>query len=161
MHCYSNLLFDAGLSQSTTEPGGEATIRATLREYDVPLGGGASVWAEVTDPAGAMSPIALPQTGAGRFEGRFATTIPGVYAARVRAAGSDSHGNRFTREQTLTAGVWHDDGGGGQGDPGWDPCALLRCLTGKRVLGERALAALREAGIDVDELRRCLEKSCR
>jgi hypothetical protein len=161
VHCYSNLLFDASLSQSTTEPGGEATVRATLREYDVALGGGASVWAEVTDPAGAMSPIALPQTGAGRFEGRFATTLPGVYVARVRASGSDSHGNRFTREQTLTAAVWRDDGGGGQGDPGWDPCALLRCLTGKRVLGERAVAALREAGIDVDELRRCLERSCR
>jgi hypothetical protein len=56
--------------------------------------------------------------------------------------------------------VWHDDGGG-RGDPGWDPCALLRCLTGERVLGERAVAALREAGVDVDELRRCLEKRCR
>jgi hypothetical protein len=62
-------------------------------------------------------------------------------------------------EQTLTAAVWHD--GGGQGDPGWNPCALLLCLTGERVLGERAAAALREAGIDVDELRRCLERSCR
>jgi hypothetical protein len=39
VHCYSNLVFDARLSQNTTEPGGEATIRATPREYDVPLGG--------------------------------------------------------------------------------------------------------------------------
>jgi hypothetical protein len=160
VHCYSNLAFDAHLSQSTTEPGGEATMRATLREYDVPLGGGASVWAEVTDPSGAMTPIALAATSHGSFECRFATNLPGVYLARARASGSDSHGNRFTREQTLTAAVWRHDGGGTSG-PGWDPCDLLRCLTDKRVLGERAVQALREAGIDVDELRRCLERSCR
>ena len=162
VHCYSNLTFAAQLSQSTTEPGGEATIRATLREYDVPLAGGAGVWAEVTDPSGAMTPVPLVMVAAGRFECRFTTHLAGVYVARVRASGSDSHGNRFTREQTLTAAAWHhDDGGGGDGGAGCGPCELLRCVVDKGVLGERALISLREAGIDVDELRRCIERCCR
>jgi len=160
VHAYSNLGFEARLHQTRTEPGGEAIIDAGLREYDVPLAGGAGVWAEITDPVGASSVATLAPAGDGRFAGRFATTRPGVYTARVRAKGADAHGYDFTREQTLTASVWIDEEGDGGQTDGGPLVALLCCLLREGVLGDRVLRSLEETGVDVEQLLRCLHGIC-
>jgi len=79
----------------------------------------------------------------GSFDCRFATNLAGVYVARVRASGSDSHGNRFTREQTVTAAVWATTTARDRSPGG----IRARCCAADRQarLGERAVAALREA----------------
>jgi hypothetical protein len=163
VHCYSNLEFAARLHQLGSQPGDVAVIEADLREYDVPLDRRARVWAEITDPSGGSATVLLHETAVGRFQGSFAMSQPGVYTVRTRAQGTDVHGHRFTREQTLTASVWIDDSSeAGAARPGGADalCQLFRCLLEERVLGPQAIKVLEEAGIDASELRRCVEESC-
>jgi hypothetical protein len=163
VHAYSNIGFAARLHQSGNEPGADAIIEADLREYNVKFARRASVWADIVDPNGGVDTLLLDQAGEGRFNGSFTTSQPGVYTARIRAKGSDIHGNEFTREQTLTASVWIDDGSDeraalAEGDA---LCELLRCILGEGVVGERTVNVLERAGINVDELRRCIRRACR
>ena len=83
----------------------------------------------------------------------------GVYPCRVRAEGYFRSKDRFTREKTLTAAVFHGDGGGGAGDD--DPlCRLLHCLTRDKVLSPDLLRRLKEMGFDAEAYLRCLESHC-
>ena len=161
VHCYSNLLFDAALRQTRYDPGGEAVLEATLREYDLPIDGRAKVAAEITAPGGSSTLLGLNENAPGNFESKFPTTRPGVYLARVRAWGSDLRGIPFTRERTLTAPVWVDRGGG-DGTRGDDRLwRLLCCLLDQGMLSPDALARLQTLGIDVRRLEECVARACR
>lgn len=184
VHTQSNLNFLANLTQSSFQPGATATLTATLAEYDVPVDGRATVWAEIARPDGSVSSLALPQIEPGRYEGAFICTASGLYTARVRAQGTTFFGSPFQREQTLSAAVYpgggnpdgtggpRDDGTGdhhpggakgdkpcGCGDAFW--CQLVHCLLGGDILSPRLLSQLRERGIDLEALRKCLERHCR
>ncbi|HEX6510378.1 MAG TPA: LodA/GoxA family CTQ-dependent oxidase, partial [Chloroflexota bacterium] len=164
VHAYSNLSFKASLVQVSYEPGAKVDIHATLAESGLPTRPGAAVWAEVTRPDGTKPTIHLVETEPGQFSGSFVAAVPGIYQCHVKARGLTRRGNAFRREQTLTAGVWY--GGdqpsptGGQGqDKQW--CDLLRCLLENKVVTGHAEQLLREAGLDIAQLRRCLEEWCR
>lgn len=117
-HSYSNLRFDARLHQDSFKPGAAATIEAWLRAYDVPFAGQASVWADVTAPDGDNLTLKLDRTGDGRFSAGFPMAAPGVYACRVRAEGYFKSKDKFTREKTLTAGVFRGEPHSGANDDG-------------------------------------------
>jgi hypothetical protein len=82
-----------------------------------------------------------------------------VYFCRVRAEGYFKSKDKFTREKTLTAGVYYGDYSTtpGEGDA---VCELLHCLTSDKVLSGRAAEKMREIGIDLKALRECLEAHC-
>lgn len=102
VHTWSNLVFHANAWQHTYEPGSTVKLVASLREYDVPVGDRATVWAEVTRPDFTTFVTPLSQLG-DEFEGSFGTSAVGVYQIRIRAFGKTFEGTPFTREQTLTA----------------------------------------------------------
>ncbi|MCW3094692.1 MAG: von Willebrand factor, type [Chthonomonadaceae bacterium] len=189
VHCYSNLNFRAYLTQSGFEPGANAKLTATLKEYDVPVDSRAAVWAEVTRPDGSVFAVAMPQAEPGRFEGGFVCSLSGLYTARVRANGTSFYGSPFQREQTLSAAVYpgggksdgtggpQDNGssdghpgsgsGGQGGKPGGpcgcsDPfwCQLVQCLLGGEVLSPQLFATLKKQGFNLEALLRCLERHC-
>jgi hypothetical protein len=163
VHCYSNLVFKAYARQTQFEPGAEVSVFASLREYEVPVDHRAKTWAEVTRPDGSTFTLLLDETEAGRYQGRFTTTISGLYTIRVRALGQTFRGIPFQREQTLSAAVYpgadHPPQPGGDGERFW--CEFLRCLLSEHVLGRKLIAELQAKGIDLTELARCLEKICR
>src|SRR5262249_18161176 len=148
VHCQSNLNFTTGLTQSSYEVGAIATINASLNEYDVPISGKPTVWAEITLPDGSNTSLGLPRTDPGQFGATFPCNTSGLYTARVRARGTTLYGSTFDREQTLTASVYpgggNADGTGGPRDDGTadghpgserpsglsDPfwCQLVHCL---------------------------------
>jgi hypothetical protein len=161
VHTYSNLVFDASLTQSGFEPGATVSLSATLKEYDVPVDGRAQVFAEVTRPDGTDTVIVLPETGPGRFSGSFVTDVAGTYPVRVRATGETFHGRRFTRERTLTAAV---SPGGGRPPkvPERDAwCELVECLAEAGLFRSELADRWRKVGIDVDQLVKCLRTGCR
>jgi hypothetical protein len=166
VHTYSNLSLRATLEQTQYDPGATIAVHATLRESSIPLAGNATVWAEVLRPDLTATVAALDETDAGVFAGSFATTIAGAYRVRVRARGQSSRGYPFTREQTLSAGVWHGGGGagGGPGDGGGGGgeclCRLLRCLLQDSHLRGEAERRLKALGLDIAHVTRCLEECC-
>src|SRR5262249_38072237 len=129
VHTYSNLLLHATIRQKSYEPGAEVLLYASLTEYDLSVEQRATVWAEYSLPDGSEASTVLVESGPGRFEGSFGTTLPGVYTIRLRAAGNTFRGHPFTREQALTAAVWvgGDRGDGGSTTARW-LCQLAACL---------------------------------
>lgn len=164
VHAYSNLSFKASLVQASHVPGATVEVHATLAESGIPPRPGAAVWTEVLRRDGTGFTVNLVESAPGQFDCTFVASLPGIYQCRVKARGLTRHGNAFRREQTLTAGVWY--GGdqpspsGGQG-PGKQWCDLLGCLLRNEVVTGRAEQLLREAGLDVAELKRCLEEWCK
>jgi IgA Peptidase M64 len=160
VHCYSNLLFKAYTLQSGFEPGATVDVYATLLEYDVPVDHRATVWADIIRPDGSVFALGMPETEPGRFAGRFATTLSGLYPIRARAMGSTFRGTPFQREQTLSAAVYpggnHPPKTGGQ--PPW--CDLLHCLIENKVIDPQLIERLREAGVNIEGLIRCLAAGC-
>jgi hypothetical protein len=171
VHSYSNLSFRASLDQSGFEPGSTLRVHAGLAEAGAPARAGSSVWVEVMRPDASFASVDLAEGDQGQFSGEVATTVAGVYRLRVRASGVSAAGYPFQREQLLTAGVWRggDQGADPRGDGAvdwlhdWDErlCALLRCIVGKGVIGADVERRLREDGVDVARLRRCLEAYCK
>jgi hypothetical protein len=146
VHAWSSVSLKARLEQDGFEPGATVTVRATVRAAGVPMPAcAARAWAEVTGPDGQIE-VPLERDGDG-WTGRFTASAPGVWATRVRARGMTGAGHAFTREATLTAGVWR--GGdrvvpprtpdGGAEPPAVDDEALARCL-------KRLCARLDDAG---------------
>jgi hypothetical protein len=157
----SSLHFRVALAQSSRQPGSSAAITATLTESGIPLGPSrATVQADVVAPGAAATTVALTETGDGVYQRTIATPASGVYRVLVRAEGWSLRGERFTRQQVRTLGVWsrgddrptpHDD------KPRPDLCDLVICL-----LDDKGFVTLaREKGIDVDTVRRCIEQHCR
>jgi hypothetical protein len=173
VHTYSNLSLQAHLEQASFEPGATVHVYASLAQSGIPLGAGASVWAEILRADGGQSVVVLHEHGAGQFGAPFTTTTAGIYRFRVRARGTTQRGEIFTREKTLTAAVWRggdrpgggtdgngNSGPGGTGRPGL--CELLKCiLEQESALGSQVSSRLNAIGIDAAALRKCLDLVCR
>jgi hypothetical protein len=160
VHSYSNLSFRARASQSGYEPGATVQLFATLAESGVPMEDAASVWGDVTTPSNHVIQVQFLLADQGTYQGKFVTSEPGVYRARVRAAGKSLRGFPFLREQALTVGVWiggNNPNGDGPGSLAASLCHLLNCLFGEKgTISQQAVEILRRLGIDVNALRRCL-----
>lgn len=107
IHSYSSLTFHVWLHQTSYQPGASMCFEASLFQADAPLSTNTYVWAEITRPDGTCTSFIFQQTEQSRFSGKFNTTLPGVYYARVRCNGRSRLGYPFQREQSLTAAVWH------------------------------------------------------
>jgi hypothetical protein len=106
VHAYSNLRMRASLAQNSYEPGATLTVRAALTEYDLPVSGRATVWAELERPDHTRSTLTLTETDPGVFEAPVPAALAGIYHVRVRSAGSTLRGRNFTRERSLTGVTW-------------------------------------------------------
>jgi len=173
VHAYSNVSLQARAEQSSFDPGASVTIYATLSQSGVPATNGAQVWAEVTRPDKTTGTATLTALSEGQFAGHFATTVGGVYRLRVRARGATARGETFTRERSITVGVWvggsKDAEQSSQGQPLIDYfrdrdaklCDLFKCLTRPGGAIGRALEDhLRALGLDVEQARKCLASLC-
>ena len=159
-HVYSNLQFEAQLQQDSFRPGAKVTLRASLKEYAVPFRGSATVWAEINNPDASTQTITLHEVTQGVYSGTFQTLTAGVYSCRIRTQGYSSLTHAFTREKTLTAGVYY-----GNYDPvapdTTDPiCEILGCLLSEEVLTDRIEKELLNRGVDLKHVRECLRKHC-
>lgn len=108
-----------------------------------------------------MSTVGLVEREPGRYVAEVPTNAPGVHRVLVTASGHTLRGEPFTREQLRTLAVWSagDERPPSSQDPGADRarlCELLKCLLSGRSLAKAA----KRAGIDLDEIRRCLGKAC-
>lgn len=161
-HTYSALTFSARVTQNSFEIGAVAQISATLLEYDAVPRGRATVWAEIRLPNGADDIISLSENGpSNNYAASYALTLAGVYTFRVRASGETMRGTPFEREQTLTAVAVPGGDHWNPNDPKRDPfCELLDCLR-KGGINEEFIRRMKELGIDIKSLLKCLEVKCR
>lgn len=165
VHATSNLTLKAWRVQSDTAPGSTITLHAMLKAYDVPFEGHASVWAEVTLPDGTSGVLKLKPSGDGRYAAQYVTSLAGVYVFRVKAEGLTAGGLAWTRETTLTAGVFRkasrDGGSGGPGGGQGRLCEWMRCFFKEHnVLNKAAWERLRAAGLDTKLFLECLDELC-
>jgi hypothetical protein len=171
VHAYSNVSLQAHLLQSSFEPGTTVGLNATLAQSGVPVTDGAYVWAVVTRPDKTTTTVVLNPANEGQFAAPFTTTTAGIYQFRVRARGTTPRGEVFSRERTLTAGVWaggdQDANRGGQTIVdylrGRDQrlCELLHCLSQPDGAISRKLEEeLRALGVDLEKARKCLAILC-
>jgi len=161
VHAYSNLTFGATLVQQSYEPGALVTLRATLREYDVPVDGRANVWAEVTWPTGGLRLIPFTKADPGEFSASFQADSPGLYAVRIRAYGETFRGAPFTREQTRSAAVWP----GGDRHPDTQSnaeqfCALLECLLRSKAFDAISGMSVKDLGVNMRAFEQCIRQHC-
>jgi hypothetical protein len=157
-HAYSNLRFDAQLHQDSLKPGAIVILEASLKQYDVPFTGDATVWAEITRPDLTTMNLKLDLVADSAYSAVFTASSPGVYPCRVRAEGYFNSKDRFTREKTLTAATFY-------GDYNTTPqdgtlCDLLHCLTSEKVLTRQAVERLHKLGVDLKALKKCVEERC-
>jgi hypothetical protein len=158
-HAYSNLQFDASLQQDSLKPGTRVTLQASLKQYGVPFTGDAAVWAEVTRPDLITMNLKLDRVADGLYSATFPAPMPGVYPCCVRAEGYFNSRDKFAREKTLTAATYY--GNYSTTPPGNGAlCDLLHCLTSQTVLTKHEVEKLRDLGIDIEALRKCLEEHC-
>ena len=169
--CYSNLMFTAKSIQTSLEPGAIVRIEASLKEYDLPVTNRASVTAYITKPDLSTSILRLNEVGPGFFEADYKTFASGNYSFRLMAKGATITGKPFTREKTITAGVFI---GGDKynennnlsslvyllNDRDRRFCDLLNCIFSHGVINENLEKRLIELGIDLNHLRECLKKYC-
>lgn len=166
VHAYSNISLQARTGQSSFDPGASIDLYATLTQSGIPAAPQAAVWAEVTRPDGIQTTLSMLPYDVGQFSAKFVTAAAGIYRLRVRARGMTQRGEPFTRERTLTCGVWvggDRDAGSGPGDRGGNEhlCEVIKCLTRpdgviSRGLEERLLAL----GINLAQARKCLSLLC-
>jgi hypothetical protein len=159
-HVYSNLQFEVERQQNSLAPGALVTLRAALKEYDVPLAGDATVWVEITSPDLTTFTQMLAREATGVYVTAFKAASAGIYSCRVRAEGYSSFKNKFTREKTLTASTYVGDYTVVPPDGTSAICELLRCLTSEKVLSPRGIERLEALGIDAKALRDCVRKEC-
>lgn len=156
VHATSNVAFDAGITQTSLEPGAEIAVHARLNEYGVPFTRPARVWAELTDPDGLKGDFRLDPDGDGRFLARFTADRAGLYRLRIRAEGHARAGGRFVREKTLSAGTF---AGGDRPRRDSDEsglCRVLHCLLDQAGQSPELVRCLERKGLDIKRLRRCL-----
>jgi hypothetical protein len=162
VHATSNIRLNAWRLQDSFKPGAVINLYASLSEYDVPLSGRASVWAEIERPDQSRFNRKLNETDPGMYTASFQTSLAGVYKCRVMAEGNSTKGLAFTREKTLTAGVYYGDDHRGTGsDPGELICRLLHCVFEEHeVLKSTAVKRLAELGFDMKRFIDCIEEVC-
>lgn len=170
---YSSLRMAAAVHQDSLEPGALMTVRATLTEYGSPFLGHANVVSETTRPDGYQwnMPLSPVPGEPGAWRATLTAEQSGVYRFRLIATGRNRHEQKFTREAIRTGAVWlggnqpnggvDPSGGGKDADGGLDWCAFLKCLFGRDVISDELIKRLKEAGLDVDHLRRCIAANCR
>jgi hypothetical protein len=160
-HIYSSLTFTAYIKQASFEVDAVIHLIAALYEYDAPLQGNANAWAEIVRPDGISELIALSRDSQGQFTAAYSLKVQGVFHIRVRARGETARGTSFERERTLTAVAT-------PGDDVWNPnepkandfCSLLHCLQEKDVISDELMHRLKEQGIDLPTLLKCLDERC-
>jgi murein tripeptide amidase MpaA len=165
---YSGLRLQASLGQDSNQPGATLTLRAVLTEYGLPVPASrANVRAEFKLPDGSGGTLVMVEetAGSGVFTASMKAPLAGVYPLRVLAAGKSMRGREFTREHLLTGAVWAggDNPTTGRPDPGAQTeqvCSLLACMLGKPVLSSELEHKLKDIGLDLDALRRCLRGWC-
>ena len=157
-HAYSNLNFDASLQQDSLAPGTNVTLRASLKQYDIPFTGTAEVWAEITAPDLSTMNLTLNRVADGVYSASFTASLPGVYPCRVRAEGYFNSKDKFTREKTLTVATYY--GNYSTTPPDDTLCQVLHCLTSENVLTKAAVERLQKFGINAEAFRKCLEENC-
>jgi hypothetical protein len=162
VHATSNIQLNAWKLQDSFKPGATVQLYASLREYDVPFSRRATVLAEVERPDQSRFTLKLKETDPGIYMMSFPTSLAGVYRCRVMVAGNSSKGIVFTREKTLTAGVYYGDDRQGNGnDRNELICRLLHCIFEEHeVLKSTALKRLAEVGFDMKRFIACLEEVC-
>ncbi|MGN7870767.1 M64 family metallopeptidase [Paracoccus sp. 22332] len=171
----SNLRMTPALHQSSLQPGATVTARAVLTEYGAIFRGSAAVRAELVRPDGTTALLPLPAVAGdpGVFQNTVVADQSGVWKFRFLASGMTSHEQPFMREALRTAAVWQGgDNPNGGGDPsggGSDPGSgdgvdwgdLLECLFCGNVIDPRLAERLKSAGLNLDELCRCLKTAKR
>ncbi|MBA3687620.1 MAG: tyrosinase family protein [Chloroflexi bacterium] len=110
IHANSNLHFLAEAIQKTHQPGSDVWLSATLSEYDTPVEGRATVWSEVEWPNGTETTVKFMEVEGGRFSADFTATAVGVYRIVVYARGTTLFGRPFSRERSLSASVFREQG---------------------------------------------------
>lgn len=167
VHGYSSVALHVRVEQASFEPGARVVLHALLSDAVMPCTAGAQVWAEVTEPGAHVQRIELTPAG-DEHSASFSTSAAGTYKIRVRAAGRSVRGHRFQREQTRTAAVWHGSSTESlatslarplresDGARDGEVRRLLDCLLAERTLSPRVRARLRDLGLDVAHLRKCL-----
>ncbi|ABB74525.1 von Willebrand factor type A domain-containing protein [Nitrosospira multiformis ATCC 25196] len=160
-HIYSSLTFTTYVRQASFKVDTIIHLIAALYEYDAPLQGNARVWGEIVRPDGVAELIPLSRDPQGQFTAAYPLKVQGVFHIRVRARGETARGTPFERERTLTAvatpggNVWNPN------EPkANDFCNLLHCLQEKDVISEELIHRLKEQGIDVPTLLKCLDERC-
>ncbi|HYI23849.1 MAG TPA: VWA domain-containing protein, partial [Thermomicrobiales bacterium] len=165
VHAFSNLRFTARIDQDSHEPGATMTVTAVLTEYSLPVDHRAFVDAEIERPNGTTTTVGMVEIEPGVFELSIVATMAGIYQFQLRATGTTLRDRPFTREQGLSGVTWR--GGDGDlpsvdNDPGgrdeWI-CDWLYCLL-DGVISEDLEKRLKEAGFDLEALRRCVTRHC-
>lgn len=162
---FSGLKLQAGLLQTSMEPGATMTLRAVLTEYGIPIGDDrTTVRAEMHRPDGTTGILMLSEEGdnTGIYTASLVAALSGVYHFRLLASGKTIRGRDFTREQLLTGASWK----GGDAPPPHEQdtrdrdciCHFLKCLLDEKVLGREYPARLKELGINLDALRACFKE---
>jgi hypothetical protein len=153
---WSNVRFDARVTQASVEPGAALHLGATLTEYGLPVVGRARVGADVVRPDGVPLAVDLVEEANGSFAATIAAAIEGVWRVRFLARGRTYGGSPFTREQLASAAIVLGGDRLPPEPPDADPIrGLLECLLRDRKWREW----LRERGLDSDRLAECLERS--
>jgi Mg-chelatase subunit ChlD len=173
VHTSSDISLRASLRQSGHEPGASAHLEASLTQFSVPLETPATVRANVRRPDGSVGTIDLDRVEPGRYGAAMSMNQSGTYEFVVRATGASERGWAFSREQVLTAPVWHGGDAPVAGEPGlgdvlrhlterdeaW--CHVLRCLIEHGLSAPEIERELRRRGVDLKALLGCVDVLCR
>lgn len=163
VHSFSNLRMTCGISQNGFLPGSSLALRASLTEYALPVQNRARVEADLEYPDHTHGSFALRESAAGVFDASISANQAGLYKFRVVAEGGTYRGVPFTREQLLTAAVFHElkspPGLPGGGKEQW--CQLLTCLLSEKNLSSEVHERLKHQGINLDGIRECVKEFCR
>ncbi|ANY84025.1 hypothetical protein BB934_37820 (plasmid) [Microvirga ossetica] len=161
-HARSNLNMRATMSQSGVAPGSTLYLRATLTEYGRPLATHPVVNATLTLPDQSTALLSLHETNVGVFEASVMATQNGAHLFHLVAEGFASRGQRFTREQLLSAVIGRapQPGDSRPGDGGDGLKDFLCCLLSEHVLTDRFARSAERLGIDIEHLRRCAKQLC-
>ncbi|HEX9327293.1 MAG TPA: hypothetical protein VF915_12295, partial [Reyranella sp.] len=161
MHSFSNLRMIAGVTQNDYAPGSTLKLRASLKEYNLPVEKRANVRAEVEHPDHSRTTLALAEIQPGIFEAAMVGSMPGIYRFTVIANGVSYKGAPFTREQMLNAAIFRGQDIPPQGiapDPTHNEqlCRLLECL----IKDESVQKFLDRHGLDVKSIAKCVYGFC-
>jgi hypothetical protein len=165
VHSFSNLRMNAAVTQNAYEPGSTFTLRANLKEYNLPVEKRAQVRAALEYPDHTHASLLLAEIQSGVFETAMVANLPGIYRFNMLAEGVTYQGVPFTREQLLNAAVFREI----QTPPGQpsgsgsnaDLCNLIACLLNEKNLTPRFEEVLKKQGINLAGIRDCAERFCK
>jgi Common central domain of tyrosinase len=161
MHSFSNLRMNASVSQNAYNPGSTLTLRAKLKEYDLPVEKRATVRTDIEYPDHTNSVLSLAEIQPGTFESAMIANMPGIYRLTTVAEGVTYRGTPFTREQILNAAVFRDRPEQPVGTVSKDDlCRLLSSLLEEKNFSRDFEARLKKEGINLDAVRQGLKAFC-